>query len=133
MERCVEDDHNMETLLSRCMARTSCTPPVYSKPLTSCELTPHSDFVQVEYRCIPGYFLEITCSRISVFEKCSFNVIIIVDRQPKKQINKITTSSINNKLECGPMSNVMAALPNIGGALCESSVIHSLYHVAKFG
>jgi len=24
----------------------------------------------------------------------------------------------NNKLECGPMPNVMAALPNIGGALC---------------
>jgi len=27
------------------------------------------------------------------------------------------------RLECGPMPNVMAALPNIGGALCESSVI----------
>jgi len=27
------------------------------------------------------------------------------------------------KLEYGPMSNVMAAQPNIGGALCESSVI----------
>jgi len=26
-------------------------------------------------------------------------------------------------LECGPMPNVMAALPNIGGAVCESSVI----------
>ena len=26
-------------------------------------------------------------------------------------------------LECGPMPNVMAAQPNIGGALCESSVI----------
>jgi len=23
------------------------------------------------------------------------------------------------KLECGPMSNVMVALPNIGGALCS--------------
>jgi len=23
------------------------------------------------------------------------------------------------KLECGPMHNVMAALPNIGGALCS--------------
>jgi len=23
------------------------------------------------------------------------------------------------KLECGPMPNVMAALPNIGGALCS--------------
>ena len=27
------------------------------------------------------------------------------------------------KLECAPMPNVMAAQPNIGGALCESSVI----------
>jgi len=24
----------------------------------------------------------------------------------------------NHKLECGPMPSVMAALPNIGGALC---------------
>jgi len=27
---------------------------------------------------------------------------------------------IQNKLECGPMPNVMAALPNIGGALCST-------------
>jgi len=27
------------------------------------------------------------------------------------------------QLECGPMLYVMAALPNIDGALCESSVI----------
>jgi len=27
------------------------------------------------------------------------------------------------ELECGPMPNVMAAQPNIGGALCESCVI----------
>ena len=26
-------------------------------------------------------------------------------------------------LECGPMPNLMAALPNTGGAVCESSVI----------
>ena len=24
------------------------------------------------------------------------------------------------QLECGPMTNVMAALPNIGGALCST-------------
>ena len=29
--------------------------------------------------------------------------------------------------------NVIAALPNIDGALCESSVIPSLYDAAKFG
>jgi len=33
------------------------------------------------------------------------------------------------KLECGPMANVMAAQPNIGGALCESSVIP--FHVLR--
>ena len=26
----------------------------------------------------------------------------------------------NHQLECGPMPNVMAALPNIGGALCST-------------
>ena len=26
----------------------------------------------------------------------------------------------NHKLECGPMPNVMVALPNIGGALCST-------------
>ena len=30
---------------------------------------------------------------------------------------------VRYELECGPMPNVMAAQPNIGGALCESSVI----------
>jgi len=30
------------------------------------------------------------------------------------------------KLDCGPMPKVMAAQPNIGGALCESSVISFL-------
>jgi len=29
----------------------------------------------------------------------------------------------NDELECGPMPNVIAALPNIGGALCKSSII----------
>jgi len=26
----------------------------------------------------------------------------------------------NKKLECGPLPNVMAALPNIGGPLCST-------------
>jgi len=29
-------------------------------------------------------------------------------------------SLTNTKLECGRMPNVMAALPNIGGALCST-------------
>ena len=28
--------------------------------------------------------------------------------------------ALHNKLECGPMPNVMAALPNVGGALCST-------------
>jgi len=37
-----------------------------------------------------------------------------------------------HKLECGPMPNVMAAQPNIGGALCDSSVIPFLVPCPKF-
>jgi len=29
-------------------------------------------------------------------------------------------TSLDRKLECGPMPKVMAALPNIGGALCST-------------
>ena len=32
---------------------------------------------------------------------------------------KLSTVSLTLQLECGPMPNVMAALPNIGGALCS--------------
>jgi len=32
----------------------------------------------------------------------------------------IDKMSLNSKLECGPIPNVMAALPNIGGALCST-------------
>jgi len=31
-----------------------------------------------------------------------------------------STQKTKSKLECGPMPNVMAALPNIGGALCPT-------------
>jgi len=30
------------------------------------------------------------------------------------------SQQFNIKLECGPMPNVMVALPNIGGALCST-------------
>jgi len=33
---------------------------------------------------------------------------------------KYTTTQNKHKLECGPMPNLMAALPNIGGALCST-------------
>jgi len=34
--------------------------------------------------------------------------------------SKCISDSIKLKLECGPMPNLMVALPNIGGALCST-------------
>jgi len=33
----------------------------------------------------------------------------------------VDIQSPTKELECGPMPNVMAALPNIGGALCSTA------------
>jgi len=38
----------------------------------------------------------------------------------RKTTKKCQTHKTMNKLECGPMPNVMVALPNIGGALCST-------------
>jgi len=35
-------------------------------------------------------------------------------------LSLIIMLSLNSELECGPMPNVMAALLNIGGALCST-------------
>jgi len=43
------------------------------------------------------------------WRKYVHGVVSLVSRTAKEQ----------NKLECGPMPNVMVALPNIGGALCS--------------
>jgi len=42
------------------------------------------------------------------------------DRKRRKKIKQLYNTT---QLECGPMLNVMAALPNIGGALYGRSVI----------
>jgi len=34
--------------------------------------------------------------------------------------NLLSTEKTKSKLECGPMPKVIAALPNIGGALCST-------------
>ena len=42
-------------------------------------------------------------------------------RRIKKEEGKIQIGKVSkNKLECGPMPNLMVALPNIGGALCST-------------
>ena len=38
----------------------------------------------------------------------------------KAHIHQSKEMHYNTKLECGPMPNLMAALPNIGGALCST-------------
>jgi len=39
----------------------------------------------------------------------------------KKTLNWTSLEVLQNfKLECGPMPNLMVALPNIGGALCST-------------
>ena len=48
----------------------------------------------------------------------------------RRKCNLIKFSS-QIELECGPMPNVMAALPNTGGALCKSSVIPFLVRRRK--
>ena len=48
----------------------------------------------------------------SVTDECTY---VRTDTLPRL-IDKDTS----DKLECGPMPNVMAALPNIGGALCST-------------
>jgi len=68
----------------------------------------------------------------------SINTSFQTTSHRKASKNKIHANTTNTphtfpfshfQLECGPMPNMMAAQPNIGGALCESS----LYHAAKFG
>jgi len=46
-------------------------------------------------------------------------------------LHYLTNMSVKKwELECGPMPNVMAALPNIGGALCSmpQSLADTHYH-----
>jgi len=45
---------------------------------------------------------------------------------------KCTTTQNKHKPECGPMPNVMANLPNIGGALCSTlqSLVDAHYQSA---
>jgi len=46
--------------------------------------------------------------------------LLITDVYNLVSKHKTLPQKINLKVECGPMSNVMAALPNVGGALCST-------------
>jgi len=45
---------------------------------------------------------------------------IVTDKFMAAIFSNNHAKSEQSKLECGPMPNVMAALPNIGGALCST-------------
>jgi len=48
------------------------------------------------------------------------NVDGFIINQLQLTTNSQPASINSNKRECGPMPNVMAALPNTGGALCST-------------
>jgi len=75
----------------------------------------------------------ITLDRVLIHLTLHYNYITVCDIKQLITIRwakRVTTSQLATvhkantankiKLECGPMSNVMAALPNIGGALCST-------------
>jgi len=53
-----------------------------------------------------NYQNRLMCFEVSVQHQCRFLRHTVYNKSP-------------HQLECGPMPNVMAALPNIGGALCS--------------
>jgi len=60
------------------------------------------------------------CSDINCFWSSSFHTF---------HFSEMFQVLFSNKLECGLMPNVMATQLNIGGAVCESSIIPFLVHV----
>jgi len=48
-------------------------------------------------------------------------MVVIVDPRNRTPWSQVPSDNKDHdKPECGPMPNVMAALPNIGGALCST-------------
>ena len=54
-------------------------------------------------------------SHITAIGQISLNLSLVVGRYPF-----LRHSVVYVRLECGPMLNMMAALPNVGGALCST-------------
>ena len=53
--------------------------------------------------------------------KCSWHKYCTYTNINNSSLDFFKNHSMTLKLECGPMPNVMAALPNIGGALCSTT------------
>jgi len=71
----------------------------------------HSKFLRL---CADGEFLAIFC--VLYFQRAGGHTMCASMADIPSVTAKIRRGK--KKLECGPMLNVMAALPNIGGALC---------------
>jgi len=68
--------------------------------------------------------MQIICTSLQTDNHASISPLNFFTDQmlfltPNQQCQS-TEGSLEIKLECGPMPNVMAALPNIGGALCST-------------
>ena len=61
---------------------------------------------------------EMCCTRLA--ENTGRKKIAKWDFQNVNFLRLILSTTLNDKLECGPMPNVMAALLNIGGTLCST-------------
>jgi len=59
--------------------------------------------------------LVVDVSAITVAQHARRTILLLAP-----SLDTVNTSTTPNKLECGPMPNVMAALPNIGGTLCST-------------
>jgi len=96
--------------------------------LSICALVAKMEPDKVVRWCADGEFLAIFCvlyfqqSACSTFQTCILNLHYgHIMCQSMVDIQSATAEirrGKKKKLECGPMPNVMAALPNIGGALC---------------
>jgi len=50
----------------------------------------------------------------------NFDKVIVKINRVSAFLDHPVVASQNKQLECGPMPNLMVALPNIGGALCST-------------
>ena len=77
----------------------------------------------LKFRCILlSTLLPKLCGNICM-KMCIIHCMVLVPSMVKLSSDLGSGTplvQINTKLECGPMPNLMVALPNIGGALCST-------------
>jgi len=86
---------------------SGCTLDVYHTSTQWCSLSANLECMS-----------EMCCTRLA--EKYRTQKIAKWDFQNVYFLRLRLSTTLNDKLECGPMPNVMAALPNIGGDLCST-------------